>query len=122
MWRCYVFSKSEEYRRDARRAHIQAESARMPQEKEVLLEIERAFERLVAMEEWLEGSQKKGVEPCFRRERARIISSVRSVGRLTAARAVSNAMPMRRAVSGSKFWPLKKGLVKRRETKKRIKS
>jgi hypothetical protein len=33
-----------------------------PQEKEVLLEIERAFERLVAMEEWLEGSQKKGVE------------------------------------------------------------
>jgi hypothetical protein len=39
----------------------------MPQEKEALLEIERAFERLVAMEEWLEGSQKKGV-PCFRRE------------------------------------------------------
>jgi hypothetical protein len=37
----------------------------MPQEKEVLLEIERAFERLVAMEEWLEGSQKKGVEPLF---------------------------------------------------------
>ena len=55
-----MFSKAEEYRRDARRAHIQAESARMPQEKEVLLEIERAFERLVVLEEWLEGSQKKG--------------------------------------------------------------
>ena len=54
-----MFSKSEEYRRDARRAHIQAESARMPQEKEVLLEIERAFERLVALEEWLEASRKK---------------------------------------------------------------
>jgi hypothetical protein len=68
MWRCYVFSKAEEYRRrDARRAHIQAESARMPQEKEVLFEIERGFERLVAMEEWLEGSQKKGVGPLFSR-------------------------------------------------------
>ena len=55
-----MFSKSEEYRRDARRAHIQAESARMPQEKEMLLEIERAFERLVVLEEWLEGSQKNG--------------------------------------------------------------
>jgi hypothetical protein len=55
-----VFSKTEEYRRDARRARIQAESARMPQEKEMLLEIERAFERLVVLEEWLEGSQKKG--------------------------------------------------------------
>jgi hypothetical protein len=32
----------------------------MPQEKEMLLEIERAFERLVVLEEWLEGSQKKG--------------------------------------------------------------
>ena len=60
-----MFSKAEEYRRDARRAHIQAESARMPQEKEVLFEIERAFERPVAMEEWLEGSQKKGVGPLF---------------------------------------------------------
>jgi hypothetical protein len=37
----------------------------MPQEKEMLREIERAFERLVALEEWLEGSQKKGVEPLF---------------------------------------------------------
>jgi len=37
----------------------------MPQEKEVLFEIERAFERPVAMEEWLEGSQKKGVGPLF---------------------------------------------------------
>ena len=62
-----MLSKSEEYRRDAQRAHIQAEIARMPQEKEVLLEIERAFERLVAMEEWLEGSQKKGVGPLFSR-------------------------------------------------------
>jgi len=55
-----VFSKTEEYRRDARWARIQAESARMPQEKEMLLEIERAFERLVVLEEWLEGSQKNG--------------------------------------------------------------
>jgi hypothetical protein len=37
----------------------------MPQEKEVRLEIERAFERLAVMEEWLEGSQKKGVGPLF---------------------------------------------------------
>ena len=55
-----MFSKTEEYRRDARWARIQAESARMPQEKEMLLEIERAFERLVVLEEWLEGSQKNG--------------------------------------------------------------
>jgi hypothetical protein len=40
-----------------------------------------------------------------------IISSVRSAGRLTAARAVSKATPMRRVVSGSKVWPLKKGLM-----------
>jgi hypothetical protein len=40
-----------------------------------------------------------------------IISSLRSAGRLTAARAVSKAMPMRRAVSGSNVWPLKKGLM-----------
>jgi len=40
-----------------------------------------------------------------------IISSLRSPERLMAARAVSNAMPMRRAVSGSKVWPLKKGLM-----------
>jgi hypothetical protein len=31
----YVLSKSEEYRRDAQRARIQAESARLPQEKEM---------------------------------------------------------------------------------------
>ena len=62
-----MFSKTEEYRRDARWARIQAESARMPQEKEMLLEIERAFERLVVLEEWLEGSQKKGVGPLFSR-------------------------------------------------------
>src|SRR5262249_42856974 len=40
-----------------------------------------------------------------------IISSVRSPGRLTAARADSKATPMRRTVSGSKFWPLMKGLM-----------
>ena len=51
-----MLSKSDEYRRDAQRAHIQAEIARMPQEKEVLLEIER-----------LEGSQKKGVGPLLSR-------------------------------------------------------
>src|SRR5215471_17223158 len=51
-----------------------------------------------------------------------IISSVRSAGRLTAARAVSNAMPMRRAVSGSKFWPLKKGLMGTRAPQSRYSS
>jgi hypothetical protein len=40
-----------------------------------------------------------------------IISSLRSRGRLMAARAVSNAMPTRRAVSGSKVWPFRKGLT-----------
>jgi len=40
-----------------------------------------------------------------------IISSLRSARRLMAARAVSNAMPTRRAVSGSKVWPFKKGLM-----------
>src|SRR5262245_9887992 len=40
-----------------------------------------------------------------------IISSVRSPGRLTAARADSKATPMRRVVSGSKFWPCKKGVM-----------
>src|SRR6516164_1811590 len=69
-----------------------------------------------------------------------IISSLRSPRRLMAARAVSNAMPTRRAVSGSKVWPFRKGLMgtraspsrqaepkarqfhfKRCETKKRIK-
>jgi hypothetical protein len=40
-----------------------------------------------------------------------IISSLRSPRRLMAARAVSNAMPTRRAVSGSKVWPFKKGLM-----------
>ena len=54
-----MFSKSEEYRRDARRAHIRAESAKMPQERNTLLEIERAFNRLVALEEWVEGQSKE---------------------------------------------------------------
>jgi len=40
-----------------------------------------------------------------------IISSVRSPGRLIAARAVSKATPTRRVVSRSKVWPLKKGLM-----------
>ena len=40
-----------------------------------------------------------------------MISSLRSRGHLIAARAISNAMPRRRAVSGSKVWPLKKGLM-----------
>jgi len=56
-----VFSKSEEYRRDARQAHFRAESAKMPQERNTLLEIERAFNRLVALEEWLEGQSKETV-------------------------------------------------------------
>jgi len=49
-----VFSKSDEYRRDAQQAHVRAESAKMPQERNTLLEIERAFNRLAALEEWLE--------------------------------------------------------------------
>ena len=40
-----------------------------------------------------------------------ITSSVRSAGRLIAARTVSNAMPISRVVSGSKFWSPKKGLM-----------
>src|SRR5262249_47612106 len=40
-----------------------------------------------------------------------IISSVRSPGRLTAARTDSKATPTRRVVSGSKLWPCKKGLM-----------
>src|SRR5262249_39579085 len=40
-----------------------------------------------------------------------IISSLRSARRLMAARAVSNAMPSRRMVSGSKVSPFKKGLM-----------
>jgi len=54
-----VLSKAEEYRRDARRAHIRAESAQMPQERNTLREIERAFNRLAALEEWLEGQSKE---------------------------------------------------------------
>src|SRR5262245_27297991 len=40
-----------------------------------------------------------------------ISSSLSSAGRLIAARTVSNAMPMSRVVSGSKFWSPKKGLM-----------
>jgi len=36
-----------------------------------------------------------------------IISSVRSAWRVIAKRAISNAMPMRRTVSGSNLWPLR---------------
>jgi hypothetical protein len=48
-----------------------------------------------------------------------IISSVRSAGRLMPARAVSNAMPARRAVSGSKVSPFKKGLIGTRASSSR---
>ena len=54
-----MLSKSEEYRREAQRVHNRAECAKISQERETLLEIERAFERLVALEEWLEASRKK---------------------------------------------------------------
>jgi hypothetical protein len=40
-----------------------------------------------------------------------MFSSLRSRGHLIAARAISNATPRRRVVSGSKVWPLKKGLM-----------
>ena len=52
-------SKSEEYRRDARQAHIRGDNAKMPQERKTLLEIERAFNRLAALEEWLEEQSKE---------------------------------------------------------------
>ena len=56
-----MFSKSDEYRRDAQQAHVRAESAKMPQERSTLLEIERAFNRLVVLEEWLEGQSKETI-------------------------------------------------------------
>src|SRR5262245_3446790 len=40
-----------------------------------------------------------------------MISSLRSRGHLMAARAISNATPRTRTVSGSKVWPCKKGLM-----------
>jgi hypothetical protein len=54
-----VFSKSDEYKRDAQQAHVRAESAKMPQERNALFEIERAFNRLAALEEWREGQSKE---------------------------------------------------------------
>jgi hypothetical protein len=47
-----VQSRSEAYLRTAERAHQQAESAVSPQEKNLLLEIERSFRRLAELEEW----------------------------------------------------------------------
>ena len=49
-----MLSKSDEYRQEAQRVHNRAECAKILQERETLLEIGRAFERLVALEEWLE--------------------------------------------------------------------
>ena len=46
-------SRSEAYLRTAERAHQQAESALSPQEKNLLLEIERSFRRLAELEEFL---------------------------------------------------------------------
>ena len=54
-----MLSKSEEYRREAQRVHNRAECAKISQERETLLEIERAFERLVALEEWLEANRRQ---------------------------------------------------------------
>ena len=54
-----MLSKSEEYRREAQQVHNRAECAKISQERETLREIERAFERLVALEEWLEAYRKK---------------------------------------------------------------
>jgi hypothetical protein len=44
--------RSEAYLRVAERAHQQAESALSPQEKNLLLEIERSLRRLAEIEEW----------------------------------------------------------------------
>ena len=54
-----MLSKAEEYRREAQQAHNRAECAMVSQERETLREIERAFERLVALEEWFEECRKK---------------------------------------------------------------
>ena len=54
-----MLSKSEEYKRDAQLAHIRPENARIPQERDLLLQIERAFNRLVALEEWVEEQSKR---------------------------------------------------------------
>jgi hypothetical protein len=49
MRRDAALSKEEQYRRDARLAHLRAERADLPQEKVILLSIEREFERLAEM-------------------------------------------------------------------------
>ena len=54
-----MLSKAEEYRREAQQVRNRAECAKISQERETLREIERAFERLVALEEWLEARRKK---------------------------------------------------------------
>ena len=45
-------TRSESYLRTAERAHRQAETALSPQEKGLLLEIERSLRRLAEIEEW----------------------------------------------------------------------
>ena len=47
-----VQSRSEAYLRAAEKAHQLAESALSPQEKNLLLEIERSLQRLAEIEEW----------------------------------------------------------------------
>jgi hypothetical protein len=45
-------TRSEAYLQTAERAHKQAESALSPQEKHLLLEIERSLRKLAEIEEW----------------------------------------------------------------------
>jgi hypothetical protein len=47
-----VRTRSESYLRAAERAHKQAETALSPQEKDLLLEIERSLRRLAEIEDW----------------------------------------------------------------------
>ena len=45
-------SSAVAYRRAAEWAHLEGKSALCPQEKDLLLEIERSFQRLAQMKEW----------------------------------------------------------------------
>ena len=45
-------TRSESYLRTAERAHQQAETALSPQEKDLLLTIERSLRRLAEIEDW----------------------------------------------------------------------
>jgi hypothetical protein len=47
-----VRTRSESYLRTAERAHQQAETALSPQEKDLLLTIERSLRRLAEIEDW----------------------------------------------------------------------